>query len=399
MSARKRQAAFGDDRVVAIRKPRDEIVRIGDFRCRDDLLIGTGWRAEDNILPDCASEKKRVLQDHADLASQRTHQTPLDVLSVDENRPLGRIVEPWNEGDERALAGAGCPNNGKGFSGIDRQVNGFERAPSVPIVKAHIAKLDLAFRHTQRHGAPGVIDLAAGLQNVDDPLQTDDCFGRRIGGLGEGPHRAIEIGYIGKENDHVTGRQLTGKHPCGTKPHDEAQTGRRQKIDHGCHRGLIIHAFEIGLQTDRALTCKAAVLPVFLGESLHDADGRQRFLGERCQLPGAAARLPGRALHMLGVSRDAPIEDRRNRQGNQGKLPIQPKHHCQHAGKQEGIGHQSYGTAGDCILHRLHVRCQTGDQIARLLLVVKAQRQPLHVRKQAGAQVIDIMLRDAAQGP
>ncbi len=70
LAAGERDAALADHRVVSVGQLLDELVRLGEPRGRDQLLLGRLGAAEREVLAHGRREEERVLGDHADLAPQ-----------------------------------------------------------------------------------------------------------------------------------------------------------------------------------------------------------------------------------------------------------------------------------------------------------------------------------------
>ena len=71
LTARERDPALADDRVVAVRQRLDELVRLRQLGRVHDLVIGRAGPAEGDVLADARREEERILGDHADLAAER----------------------------------------------------------------------------------------------------------------------------------------------------------------------------------------------------------------------------------------------------------------------------------------------------------------------------------------
>ena len=70
-------------------------------------LVGRVGGAEQQVLADGAGEHRGVLLDVADLAAQLLAVEAADVDAAEAHDAGGRVVEPLDEGEDGALAGAG----------------------------------------------------------------------------------------------------------------------------------------------------------------------------------------------------------------------------------------------------------------------------------------------------
>src|SRR5581483_8937004 len=65
-----------------------------------------------NVLPDCAVEKKSLLADDADLLSQGIQRGLANVVAINRNTSTGEFVEGWQQIHERRFSRAGRTNQG-----------------------------------------------------------------------------------------------------------------------------------------------------------------------------------------------------------------------------------------------------------------------------------------------
>ena len=86
LAAGKREAAFADHRIVAMRHLRDELVRIGHLRRLDDFLRRRVGPAVGDVVADRAGEEHGVLQDEADLLAQPVELVVSDIGAIDQTR-------------------------------------------------------------------------------------------------------------------------------------------------------------------------------------------------------------------------------------------------------------------------------------------------------------------------
>ena len=83
-------------RVVALRQPRDELVRVRGARRLLDLVVGRVEPAVAEVVGDRAGEQHRILQHDRDLLAQRSHAVVAHVDAVD--RARGRRSASKNRG-------------------------------------------------------------------------------------------------------------------------------------------------------------------------------------------------------------------------------------------------------------------------------------------------------------
>src|SRR2546425_12765207 len=101
----------------------NNLVGVGGYRRGDyPLVAGTGTPKRD-VFADGAAEQQLVLQDEADLLTQRLERIIADVFAIDTHLAFDRVVEARDQAHQGALAGTSCSDDGNLFSRFDREVN------------------------------------------------------------------------------------------------------------------------------------------------------------------------------------------------------------------------------------------------------------------------------------
>ena len=106
LAARQVRRAFAQLRIVPGRHLLDELVRIGPYGGRDDLVARRAGPPVADVVRDGPAEKDRVLQHQANLTAERIQGQATDVGAVDAHLAGIGIVETGNQLGDRALAGA-----------------------------------------------------------------------------------------------------------------------------------------------------------------------------------------------------------------------------------------------------------------------------------------------------
>ena len=104
LPAGKGDAALTDLGVVSIRHFHDEVMRLGVFGCCDDDCLARRRIPERNILMNAGCEQPCILQDNADLLSQRVKFYCAGIVTVDENATFNGIVEASDQVDNCGFA-------------------------------------------------------------------------------------------------------------------------------------------------------------------------------------------------------------------------------------------------------------------------------------------------------
>ncbi len=172
LSAGEALAAFADARLVSLREHRDELVRMRRARRGLDLgqrRVGTAVR---DVVRDRVVEEHGVLRDQADVAAQRPQRHVADVEVVDEDGPVGHVVEARQQVDERRLARAAEADDGDDLAGIDPERDAVEHRPpfAVGVGEADVPELDAAHGTRQRNGPGPIGDLGVRVEQLEDAL-------------------------------------------------------------------------------------------------------------------------------------------------------------------------------------------------------------------------------------
>ena len=147
------RAALTHRAAVAPRHRLDEIVGAGDLRSQAHLLktgIGAG---EGDVGEDRAIEQQAVLRHHTDLGPQRVEIHLVDVIAINADHPLQRLIEAGDHLQQGALAGAAAAHPPHKRARRHR--------------KAHIAELQAALV------AEAEADALAELRGSPDPSAFD----------------------------------------------------------------------------------------------------------------------------------------------------------------------------------------------------------------------------------
>src|SRR5262245_26853198 len=102
-----KQATFvAYDRLITLRLGHYEVVRVSRGRRRVDLFFGRIQPAKLNVLKNSIVEEKSILRHQPDLLAERILGQAAQIISIHPNGARRRLVEPQNEGKDRALASA-----------------------------------------------------------------------------------------------------------------------------------------------------------------------------------------------------------------------------------------------------------------------------------------------------
>ena len=170
LSARERDAALADDRVVSLRQALDELVRLREPRHPLDLRVRQLGQAERDVVPHRGREEERILGDDADRAAQRRELHVAHVHSVDEHAPRVDVVEARHERGERRLPGARVADEGDRRPGVEREVEVLEHRPARQVRERDVLEADRAVAGRQLDRTRAVGDVLRLVEDLEDPL-------------------------------------------------------------------------------------------------------------------------------------------------------------------------------------------------------------------------------------
>ena len=146
MTTTQRRTPFTDGGAVAAGQFHDEIVGIGQTGRPHDLLTGGFGIGESNVFTHSAAEQQGVLGNNADLTTQGIKLNLADVVAIDQDPALARVVETWQELHQGALATAALAHNADEGSRWDFEIHILENLGLAgmkaerEVFKSHIAR-------------------------------------------------------------------------------------------------------------------------------------------------------------------------------------------------------------------------------------------------------------------
>src|SRR5947209_7721795 len=95
-----------------------------------------------DVFADGAAEQQLVLQNKADLLTQRLERITADAFAIDTDLAFARIIEARDQAHQGALARTGCSDDGNLFSRFDREVDMRQHRSTGLILKRDVPELD-----------------------------------------------------------------------------------------------------------------------------------------------------------------------------------------------------------------------------------------------------------------
>ena len=142
LPSREPDASLADDRVVALRQPRDELVGVRGARRGLDLLAGGVGPAEPQVLLHGAVKEVGVLVHHRDVAVDVVRPERSQVVSADPNRALVGVVEAKEQPHDGGLPRPALPHEPDPLPRLDPEREPAVRgAASAGVGERHVVEL------------------------------------------------------------------------------------------------------------------------------------------------------------------------------------------------------------------------------------------------------------------
>src|SRR5262249_41229884 len=183
LAARKRCAAFGEDRVEAILELGDELEEAGGLSRLRDLVVGRLGTAVADVLGDGEPEQHRLLLHERDLVADGLKRELAQVALVDRYAPGGGIEQAWDEVEERGFPAARRPDEGDGRTRFDHSGDAVQDGLARVVAEPHVLEGDPPGETGSRHRVGSVRELGLRLEQLDDPLGSGGRLRGTLDGL------------------------------------------------------------------------------------------------------------------------------------------------------------------------------------------------------------------------
>ncbi len=225
LAAGEPDAALAHDRLVALRQPRDELLRIGGAGGRRELGRRGARLAHTEVLRDRAVEEIGVLAHHRDEAAELIEGEVAQVVAADHDAPPLRVVEAEEEPGDGGLARAARPHDADALPRLDLEGE---------IVVSGVATAGIGERHAlEGHGGrerrrveqrpPGVSDQGLGLEDLDDAARGGDAEHPLVEDHAQLAEGAEDLDAQHQDDEKRAQAHLSRLHPPG------AETQRRRR--------------------------------------------------------------------------------------------------------------------------------------------------------------------------
>src|SRR5215218_2235523 len=144
----KRPAALTQNRVVALRQGRNEVVGVDHTGSGLNLLAGrlrwVAGTAVADVLRDGAREQERLLEHDPDVRPQILAGELPHVPTVDKNPAFRGVVEAWDQARYRRLAGTRRADEGDRHAWLDPEVHVVQNGAARVVREGHVLEGDAA---------------------------------------------------------------------------------------------------------------------------------------------------------------------------------------------------------------------------------------------------------------
>ncbi len=335
-------AALADRRVVSVRHRADHVIDAGALRGADDLCPARARVAVADVFRDAGREEDRLLEDQADLVTQRGQLELADVTAIDEHAPRDRIVETRDESDQRALAGSRRPDDPDALARFDPQIDVAEHLPA-PVRQADAVKDDLACEARRVDRLRQISHRRLEIQHLHHSLGRRRPARRPLGHARNPSQRPIEGLQIPHEDDDVTGRERAGQDTARRHPNHDGRDHRHGDLGVPAKLRLQPRRLQAGPQAPLVLDVEAIDLVLLAAKALNHLDRSQHLRRDRRDVSLPVPLAPHRSLHRALVRPQHQGQPRQHQQREQRQAPVHEKHHHDHPDDQHQLADDRQG--------------------------------------------------------
>ena len=350
--------------------------------------------AERDVCGDRVGEEERVLEHHADAASQRLQRGVAHVDAVDRHRARVHVVEPGQQQSDGRLSRARPAHERDRLARRDVQGEIAQHRLCRRVAEGHVVERDRAALDVQLARIGMILDERGRIEQVVDAL------GPGSGELADGEDRG-ELSHGRRDQQHVrreceersVGDVVVQREPPAEREHRDLAEGRN-----GLHRGL-----EPGLDVHQAYARRehrlrpigqALELAGLLTEALHDPHSGDVLLDDVGDVARLLLRVPARGEDRSSQLHGRDEQQRSDRQHHERQRYRQHEHHGQRDDEQQHVRHTDREELQEAL-----DQCDVGGRAAHELtgrhLVVAGEVEPLQLPEDRGSQVVLHVERDA----
>ena len=380
--------ALAELRLVAVLELEDETVGADRLRGRRDLLRCRVRSRERDVLGDGAAEEESLLGDDPELTAERVLRDVAEIVAVDLDPALRRVVEAGEELRDRRLAGAGLADERDRRARRDVEVEPVQHLRELrPVAEADTLEADVAVDPRQLDRVLRVHDLWLLVEHADDLVERGDRGQERVVELRELLDRVEEVAEIEREGEERACAHVAVVDEPAAVAEDDRGCRRREQVDRR----------EVDRVQDGRLVVRVAIAAVdaveralldrFARERLDDAHPRDVLRQRRGHEPEPLADVAVGAVRAAPEPRRDKRHRRQHGERRQREPPVEQEEDDGGAEEQERVLDEARDAVGDELVERLDVVRDPADDGAGAIALVEAHREPLEVAEELVPEV------------
>ena len=315
-------AGLSEGRIEAVRQHPDERLgmrgaRRGEHRLHRDIGPAVG-----DVVAHRVVEQDDLLGDEADLAAQRRQGHVAHVAAVDEQRPLGHVVETRQQVHQARLAGAARPDQRHDRAGGDDQIDPPQDG-RLAVREMHPPELDALAERRQIDRARPLAHAVRQVHEVEDALGRGHRLLQLVVDLHQVLDRQVDHGERADEREELSARELAGADTHqGVGQEDGAADGPDQ-VQNRSGDGRQACAALLRALDPVERPAEAPDLEVLHPETLHDAGPGDPLLHHVDGFAHLLLAAPARALEADAEARHRVDDQGEQDQAEGGEPPVQ----------------------------------------------------------------------------
>ena len=232
LAEREPRPALAELRLVAVLELEDEAVGADRLRRRGDLRRWRVRSRERDVLGDGAAEEEPFLRHDPELTAERVLRDVAEIVAVDRDPALGRVVEAREELRDRRLAGACLADERDRRARRDVEVEPVQHLRELrPVPEADALEADVAVDPRQLDRVLRVHDLWLLVEHADDLVERGDRGQERVVELRELLDRVEEVAEIEREREERAGAHVAVVDEPAAVAEDDRGCRRREQVD------------------------------------------------------------------------------------------------------------------------------------------------------------------------
>ena len=158
------------------------------------------------FAPHRGGEQEAVVEDDADLATQRSPCDVADVVTVETHRSVAHVVETGDKGQDSRLARPGRADESHGFARVYAKVEVGQGLAAVGVGELDVVEVDPAREGRQLLRRRRVGDGGLEVEQFKDPLDAGPGLLSRREDARQHPRRGDELGQVGGKGEERADR-------------------------------------------------------------------------------------------------------------------------------------------------------------------------------------------------